>query len=232
MSSLKAPKSAPRTGGGKRTELEAGTYPGRLVQVIDFDFQPTRPFQVHAKPPDHCIMTSYDLADECILDENGEPDEERPLWISEDLPMNPPTSDLAESTKRYKALDPDLHHDGDWSAVVSEAVNITIVINKVGDKEYQNIVSTAPMRAKDKARMPELKNEPKVFALSDPDLETFLSFPEWLQEKIKGNLEFAGSPLEKLLKGGGEKEEEQEDEPKQKPKKAPKVEEDDDDEDW
>src|SRR5690554_4919011 len=111
--------------------------------------------------------------------------------------MNPLTSDLAKSTKRYKALDPDLHHDGDWSAVVSEAVNITIVINKVGDKEYQNIVSTAPMRAKDKARMPELKNEPKVFALSDPDMDVFLSLPEWLQEKIKGNLEFAGSPLEK-----------------------------------
>lgn len=235
MSSLKAPKSAPRTGGGKRPELEAGTYPGRLVQVIDLGLQPQRPFQGQPKPPKHCIMTTYELSDEFMLNEDGEPDEERPLWVSEDLPMNPLTSDLAKSTKRYEALDPDHYYEGDWSELLGQAVNITIVINKKGDKVYQNIVSTAPMRAKDKARIPELKNEPKVFALSDPDMETFLSFPEWLQEKIKGNLEYAGSKLEQMLAKGGAKpqeQEEEEDEPKQKPKKAPKDEEGDDDGDW
>lgn len=232
MSSLKAPKPAPRTGGGKRPELEAGTYPGRLVQVIDLGLQPQRPHQGQPKPPKHQIMTTYELSDEFMLNEDGEPDEERPLWVREDLPMYPLTSDLAKSTKRYEALDPDHYYEGDWSELLGQAVNITIVINKKGDKVYQNIVSTAPMRAKDKARIPELKNEPKVFALSDPDMDVFRSLPEWLQDKIKSNLEFAGSPLEKLLRGGGEKEEEQEDEPKQKPKKAPKVEEDNDDGDW
>lgn len=232
MSSLKAPKNLPRTGGGQRPSLEAGTYPARLVQVIDLGLQPQRPYQGQPKPPKHCIQTTYELVDEFMLDENGEPDESRPLWVYEDLPMNPLTSDLAKSTKRYEALDPDHNHEGDWSELIGEAVNVTIVINKKGDKEYQNIASTATMRAKDKDRIPELKNESKIFALSDPDIDVFRSLPEWLQDKIKSNLEFAGSPLEKLLKGGVEKEEEQEDEPKQKPKKAPKVEEDDDDEDW
>lgn len=231
MSSLKAPKSNGGGNGGQRPELEAGTYPARLVQVIDLGLQPQRPYQGQPKPPKHCIMTTYELADEFMLDENGEPDESRPLWVSEDIPMNPLTSDLAKSTKRYEALDPDHEHDGDWSAVIGEAVNVTIVLNKSGDRVYQNIASTAPMRAKDKARLEELKNDPKVFALSDPDLSVFTSLPEWIQEKIKGNLEYAGSKLEELLKNGPDKEEEDEEKPKAKPKKAPKQEEEDDD-DW
>ena len=230
MSSLKAPKSNGGGNGGQRPELEAGTYPARLVQVIDLGLQPQRPYQGQPKAPKHCIMTTYELNDEFMLDENGEVDEDRPLWVSEDLPMNPLTSDLAKSTKRYTALDPDHIHEGDWSEVVGEAVNVTIVLNKSGDRVYQNVASTAPMRAKDKARLAELKNEPKIFALSDPDLKVFLSLPEWIQEKIKGNLEFAGSPLEKLLKRGGE--DSGEEEGPSKPKKAPKQEEDSDDEDW
>lgn len=231
MSSLKAPKSGNGGGsGGQRPELEAGTYPGRLVQVIDLGLQPQRPYQGQPKPPKHCIMTTYELNDEFMLDDNGEVDEDRPLWVGEDLPMNPLTSDLAKSTKRYLALDPEQHHEGDWSEVIAEAVNITIVLNKSGDRVYQNIASTAPMRTKDKDRMAPLKNEPKIFALSDPDLSVFTSLPEWIQEKIKSNLEYAGSKLEKLLEGGPEKEKKVEEKPKEKPKAKPKAEEGDDDE--
>lgn len=231
MSGLKAPKKGSGgNGGGQRPELDAGTYPARLVQVIDLGLQPQRPYQGQPKPPKHCIMTTYELNDEFMLDENGEADEDKPLWVSEDLPMNPLSSDLAKSTKRYLALDPDENHEGDWSAVISEAVNVTIVLNTSGDRVYQNIASTSVMRAKDKARLEPLKNEPKVFDLSEPDLAVFTSLPEWVQEKIKSNLEFKGSKLEALLGGGAQGGEEEK--PKAKPKKAPKNDEGDDDEDW
>lgn len=231
MSGLKAPKKGSGgNGGGQRPELDAGTYPARLVQVIDLGLQPQRPYQGQPKPPKHCIMTTYELNDEFMLDENGEVDEDKPLWVSEDLPMNPLSSDLAKSTKRYLALDPDENHEGDWSAVISEAVNVTIVLNTSGDRVYQNIASTSVMRAKDKARLEPLKNEPKVFDLSEPDLAVFTSLPEWIQEKIKSNLEFKGSKLEALL--GGEAQADEEEKPKAKPKKAPKNDEGDDDEDW
>lgn len=233
MSGLKAPKKASGGNNGKRPELESGTYPARLVQVIDLGLQPQRPYQGQPKPPKHCIMTTYELNDEFMLDEEGEPDEDRPLWVGEDLPMNPLNSDLAKSTKRYLALDPDQNHEGDWTAVIGEAVNVTIVLNPSGDRVYQNIASTAVMRAKDKARLAPLKNEPKVFDLSEPDLSVFTSLPEWIQDKIKSNLEYAGSKLEKLLSGGGAPEEQEEDEaPKEKPKKAPKEKEEDEDENW
>lgn len=235
MSSLKAPQKG-SAGGGQRPELDEGTYPGRLVQVIDLGLQPQRPYKGRPKPPKNSIYTTYELADEFMLDENGEEDEDRPLWISEEFPLNPLESDRATSTKRYTALDPELIHEGDWSMVVKEPVNITVVINKSGDRVYQNIASTSPMRSKDKARMPELKNDVKIFALSDPDLEVFLSLPEWLQDKIKGNLEYKGSKLEKMLKSGGAVEEEdyEEEEEEVKPRKARKAVkvEEEDDEDW
>ncbi|MOA43842.1 hypothetical protein D3C78_1660410 [compost metagenome] len=76
------------------------------------------------------------------------------------------------------------------------------------------------MRPKDAAKAPELVNPVKVFVLDEPDMEVFLSLPQWLQDKIKGNLEFNGSPLQKALQGhkGSDK-------PKGKP--APQVEEED-----
>ena len=47
----------------------------------------------------------------------------------------------------------------------------------------------------------ELKNEPKVFVLDAPDIDTFRSFPEWIQERIKANLDFEGSKLQAALEG-------------------------------
>jgi hypothetical protein len=37
--------------------------------------------------------------------------------------------------------------------------------------------------------------------LDEPDLEIFESLPEWLQDKIKGNLNYAGSALQAALGG-------------------------------
>ena len=41
-----------------------------------------------------------------------------------------------------------------------------------------------------------------MFVTSEPDLEIFNSLPDWMQDKIKDNLEFSGSVLETTLKGG------------------------------
>ena len=62
------------------------------------------------------------------------------------------------------------------------------------------------MRKKDADKLDPLVNEAKFFDLQAPDLELYNTLPKWLQEKIASNLEFAGSPLEKLLKGAPTKE--------------------------
>ena len=60
------------------------------------------------------------------------------------------------------------------------------------------------MRAKEAAKAPALVNPTKVFDIDEPDMEVFNSLPEWIQEKMKNNLNFSGSPLEAALGGVSE----------------------------
>jgi len=211
-------KKAPG-GGSKRPRqpaLEAGTYPARLVQVIGLGTQKQRPFQGQEKDPRFEIYTTYELLDEFVLDEEGEEQEDKPRWISERLPLHALDSDLAKSTKRYYALDPKETHGGDWGELVGTACMVTIT--KTKDKKgktddngepiyYNNVASVATMRDKDAKKAEGLKNEPKVFDPTEPEMEVFLSLPDWLRDTIKEALDFDGSPLSKALDGVDEKEE-------------------------
>lgn len=211
---LKAPKNS---GGGDRVPqptIEAGSYPNRLVQIIDLGLQPQRPYKGQDKAPMHEIMLTYELVDTFMIDENGNELEDKPRWVSETLPLHSIKADKAKSTQRYLTLDPENENDGDWSEQLGKPSNVTLIINQVGDKTYTNVAGLSKMRDRDADRCPALKNPTKLFDLSEPSLEVFESLPEWIQEKIKGNLEYAGSPLEKLLGKGGKA-------PAKAPKAAP-----------
>lgn len=194
--------------------LDPGTYPARVTQIISLGLQKQNPYKGEEKPPRHELYLTYELLDEFLKDEDGEDIEDKPRWLSESFTMNSLDSDLAKSTKRYLALDPDLKYDGDWSKLTGAPCMVTLVqaqSKKDKDVIYNNISSVQTMRAKEAAKAPDLKNEPKVFDIDDPDVEVFLSFPTWLQDRIKANLEFGGSVLESALKGHqkGNKEEKQ-----------------------
>jgi hypothetical protein len=196
-------KKIPKGGNGgnrvKQPLLEPGTSPGRTVQIIDLGLQPQRAYQGQEKAPAHEIMLTYELLDTFMVDENGKELEDKPRWVSETIPLRSLDNDLAKSTKRYNALDPEGDYDGDFSRLVDIPCNITIALNQVGEKTYENISNVSTMRAKDAAKAPELKNPTKVFLLDEPDLEVYNSLPEWLREKISSNLEYKGSALQKLL---------------------------------
>ena len=191
------------------TPLEAGNYLARLVQVIDLGMQEQRPYQGQEKPPAYEVMLTYELGTEFVKDENGNDQEDKPRWISETLPLRSLQQDLAKSTKRIKALDPKMACAGDLAAMVGLPCTVTVVTNpdkKDPTKVYTNVGNvTPPMKG---IPVPELVNEAKVFDLDEPDMEIFGSLPEWLQDKIKGNLEFQGSNLQKVLGGAPAKAEE------------------------
>ena len=130
---------------------------------------------------------------------------------------------MAKSTKRYKAIDPDLKFDGDFVELVSEPCMVTVTATpgkgKHEGKVFNNVASVATMRAKEARKAADLINPPKTFLLDEPDLEILGSLPDWLQDKIKANLEFKGSALEAALSGDTPKEEKK---PKAK-KAAPDV---------
>lgn len=188
----------------EQPKLEAGNYPGRLVQIIDLGLQPQRPYQGKDKPPMQEVMWTYELVDAFLVDENGKEREDKPRWVSETLPFHNLKADKAKSTQRINALDPEGKLEGDISQMLDTPVNVTIVINEKDGRTYENIGGTSPMRPRDAAKCPELKNPVKLFDSSEPDMEVFNSLPEWIQNKIKGNLNFKGSKLAILLGGKAE----------------------------
>ena len=194
--------NVPRTSSGKRAPiLDEGAYPARLVQVIDLGLQPQREWAGEAKPPAYELQTVYESSDEFMPDEDGNPDETKPRWFWDDFKLYSLKSDLATSTKRYYALDPNEEANGDWAQLIGRPVIIALTKTKGRDgTEYNNVGGTSSMRPKEAAKLPELVNEPKVFDLGDPDIEVFLTLPQRLQDKIKTNLNFEGSLLQKRLK--------------------------------
>lgn len=207
--------------------IDAGVYPARVAQIIDLGVQAQKPYAGKEKPPCQEIMLTYELVDEFMVDEDGNAVEDKPRWISETLPFYGLFADKAKSTQRYNALDPQEALDGDFGKTAGFPCNVTVVNNKVGEKVYDNIANIAAMRAKDADKCPELKNPSKVFDLESPDMEVFAKLPNWIQEKIKGNLGFKGSPLEAALEAAPvvAKEEEKK-APVKKDRKAPVAEDD------
>jgi len=186
--------------------LEVGAYPARAVQVIGLGLQPQRAYKGEDKPPKPVIRVTYELLDEFMRDKEGEELKDKPRWLSEDLPLNPLTNDLANSTKRYMALDPKLEFGGDWSQIMGAPCMLNVVVNpnkKDPNKPYHNISGISTMRAKEAAVAPALVNEPKVFDPDEPDMEVFGSLPEWLQNKIKDALDFEDSALYVTINSGG-----------------------------
>lgn len=184
--------------------LEPGTYPARLVQILSLGLQKQRPYKGEPKDPKPELYLTYELLDEFLIDkETGEEILDKPRWISETIPMNSLDSDLAKSTKRYFSLDPSGEFGGDWSKLANTPCMVTVVNNSGKGKNegvvFENISGVSSMRPKEAAKAPELKNPPKVFDIDEPDMTIFNSLPTWLQDKMKENLEFGGSVLEKSI---------------------------------
>ena len=202
--SLNASK-VPMSGSKERVEqpnLEPGLYPARLVQIIDLGLQPQRPYLGQPKPPANEIQLTYELVDSFMIDKDGKDLEDKPRWVSETIPLLNLKADKAKSTQRYMALDPTVADGGDFVKQIGKPVNVNIVNNRGKDgKVYDNVSAIAPMRPRDAERTPELVNPSKVFVLDEPDLEVFNSLPEWLRDKIKENLNYEGSALQKLVGG-------------------------------
>lgn len=183
--------------------MDAGTYPARVVQIIDCGIQEQRAYKGEAKPPAHEIMITYEFLDEFCKDEEGNDQEDKPRWLSESFPLYSLEADLAKSTKRYYALDPEEVFGGDFTLLASAPAMVTINQYESKGVMRNGVSSVAAMRPKEAAKAPELVNPSKVFVIDNPDLEVFKSLPDWLQDKIKKGLEFGGSPLDEALRDGG-----------------------------
>lgn len=211
--------------------LEAGTYPARLVQIVLMGVQKERPYKGEDRAPRLQARLTYEFLDEFMKDEDGNDIEDKPRWLSEQLPFLSLKADLAKSTKRYYALDPDSKADGDWAELIGTPCMVTVVqeVDKRPgvDRIYEKIASVSSMRPKEASKAPELKNPGFIFDFYEPTKEAWDNLPEWLQDNIKAAVDFEGSPLEALLGGSGKKVAQ-----KDKAPVAASEEADEDDENW
>ena len=194
-------KDAPGTV-SRTPPLGQGTYPARLVLVVDLGMQPQRPYKGQDKPPANKILLTYEFVDEFMLDEDGQEMADKPRWLSEEMVLYNLEAEKAKSTLRYNVFDPNNIHKGDFGNLVNTPCNITVVHNpkSSGGGVWENIAGVSEMRIKDMKKCPPLVNDPLVLDLDEPDMNVFEALPNWIKKKIVSNLEFKGSKLEGLLK--------------------------------
>jgi hypothetical protein len=202
--------------------VEEGTYPCRVVEIIELGLQPQAPHKNQAKPPVERMQLTYELTDEFCLDKEGEEDEALPRWQREDFPYYGTDCTTATCNKRLKAIDPKNTKDGNWAEVASMACNVTFFHKVKGDKTYVNVSAATAIRPKDLEDVAPLKHDVKIFDIDDPDLGVFYKLPKWLQNKITGNLNFEGSVLEEAIENYEPEKEEDKEPPKQKKKPTTK----------
>lgn len=212
---LKAPEGNQNKKFAPQKNIAPGTYPARLVQLIDLGLQPQKPYMGKDKPPVQKLILTYELVDEFMKDEEGNDIDDKPRWVSETLPFFGLFADKAKSTQRYKAFDPSEEWKGDFSQAITKPVLVTIVNNAEGDKIYDNVATISSMRPKDAEKCPDLKNKSSVFDLDAPDMAIFNAFPKWIKETIQGNLNYKNSKLEALV---GEAPKQEEKKAEEKPK--------------
>jgi len=185
--------------GKDRKLIPAGPQMGRLVRVVDYGLQEQPPYQGQVKKPAYKIDLTFEFPKHRI-DVDGE---SRPMWESKTITAS--SHEKSTCVKWYSVLDPENKHRGDLSKCLDTPVQVLIVHNegrgKHEGKTFANIGDITPLM--EGLEVPPLENDAVSFDLSSPDIELFKTFPEFMQERIKSNLEFTGSKLQRLLEGTG-----------------------------
>ncbi|MCP4364983.1 MAG: hypothetical protein GY800_06745 [Planctomycetes bacterium] len=169
--------------------------------MVLMGLQPSKPYKGQPKDPKERMYVGYELSHEFMLDEDGNPDPTKPRWIGEDFPFYNLEADRATSTIRYNNIDPAGTAGGNWDQLLGAPCQVTLTKEPrkdgKGDTNYVAHVSGA-MEVPGYTQ-PELVNAPRIFDIDAPDMEVFEKLPKWLQERLKGNLNFQGSALQTAL---------------------------------
>lgn len=210
----------------QQDEMAEGTYMCRVAQVIDTGVRPREKWDASTnsyvvdndKAPCQTLMVTYEFTTEFVKDADGVDQEDKPRWLSESLNLFSLEVDLATSTKRYKAIDPTMAADGDWTKLIGAPCMVTLTHKKNGKAK---ISSVTPMPKG--IPVTGLKNEGKVFLIDEPDMEIYGSLPEWLQGKVTESLNFKGSALEMALGNEGAPQEAPQEKPEEPAPQEPEI---------
>lgn len=168
-----------------------GNHTARCYRVIDLGTQDVE-FQGEAKQM-HKVLIGWEL--------NGEADDGSPLTTDDNKPLTVSkqyTLSLSKKANlradleswRGKAFSDEELLGFDISQLLGVYCMVTVKHDKKGDKTYTNVASVSRWPAALKNAKFKPFNETQQFDVDNPDMAMFETFPEWLQEKIQGCLEW------------------------------------------
>jgi hypothetical protein len=197
--------TAKDSGGGSFTPVAPGMHLARCYRIVDLGTQKTE-YQGQVKHLQK-VMIQFEVHGE---DENGNAlvtSKGEPMSISKNFTLS-----LAEKATLRKDLQ--AWRGRDFTAdelrgfelknVLGAWAMITAAKSVGGNgKEYTNIVSINPVPvAIKKAGLPEGFNKLGIFVISDPDMELFGTFSDYLKEKIQGSPEWRSGNQAPVSKPG------------------------------
>lgn len=185
-----------------RPLAKAGSQPARVAAVVDLGVQARPPFKGKEKAPVHQVFVNFELVNDSYQSEDGKTIKQR---------IGPkPFNMVAKNSEMYnnsaiaqflKSIDPNDSIKGDLTALADKPCLATVVHNEgIGQhagKKFANL--TQVMVAPEGFPVAALSTPPVVFTFDNPTEEAWKSLPEFIQNKIKGALNYKGSKVEALV---------------------------------
>lgn len=183
------------TGSNKEFKpVPEGNHMGRCYRVIDLGTQEVSWADDPAPKLMHKVLIAWELSGEA---DDGSPlqtDDGKPLVVSKQytLSLSKKANLRADlESWRGKAFSDDELKGFNIAQLLGAYCMVTVKHDTKGDKTYTNVASVARWPSALKNSKFEPVNPNQLFDVDKPDLDMFETFPEWLQEKIKGCMEWS-----------------------------------------
>ena len=175
--------------------IEDGTYPARVVQIIDLGMQVQTDWKTQE-------VKTYDDGNTVIKPEvyiNFEfpteritiKEEDKPRWLGKQYILS--AHEKAALTAMMKAVAPGSTNVAD---ALTKPCSVTVGSTSNGNPKVTNVAPLMKGMA-----VPELENPATVFDFDNPDMDVWRSksFPQWLKDKCMEATNYQGSKLQKLV---------------------------------
>lgn len=201
MTTLATPEFKQRT---VYPALDAGPYPAYLASMVVTGKQKQRPYKGQEKEDAVDLVFGFEIIGHSIAIERDDGTEETlPKIISEVVKFI--GGDKAKLTKIREGIDPTglISKEGkELHNLLGEVCQPTLT--KTQSKQDPEVFSNYVDSVSGKPNIPgweapAMRLEPLLFNFYEPDWDTFLKLPRWVQNKCKEATDFDGSELAKLV---------------------------------
>ncbi len=171
--------------------IDEGTFPARIVQIIDLGVQEDE--YLGERKVGHKVFINFEFPTELVT----VGDEDKPRWLGKEYTVS--LHEKATLTKLIAAADPEgkaTSKGRNMKGLLGLPLMVSIGSTEKGNPKISNVA-----RLMKGLTVGELVNKSIFFDMDDGDVEQFNKLPQWMQDKIKGGLDFNDTGLAKALVG-------------------------------